>query len=130
MKTHDKIRVLREAQKITQEDLAEKLCMSASGYSKIERGETQLSIGRLQQIADILSVSVFELMPNGGGIIQTLNGAYHFNGTFNQYGDNEKQNVEKLEVQINYLKQIIEQKDKEIAIQKELLDMYRSRSSN
>lgn len=127
MQVYDKIRMLREAQKITQEELAERLSMSASGYSKIERGETQLSINRLQQIADILSVSVFELMPNSGGIIQTLNGAYHFNGTFNQYGDGAKHKIEKLEMQINHLKQMLEQKDKEIIMKNELLELYRSK---
>lgn len=127
MQTHDKIRTLREAQKITQEEFAEKLSMSASGYSKIERGETQLSINRLQQIADILSVSIFDLMPNSGGIIQTLNGAYHFNGTFNQYGDTTKQEIEKLQLKIEHLKQILEQKDKEIEIQKELLSLYKNK---
>lgn len=125
MQTHDKIRTLREAQKITQEEFAEKLSMSASGYSKIERGETQLNINRLQQIADILSVSVFDLMPNSGGIIQTLNGAYHFNGTFNQYGDTAKQEIEKLQLTIEHLKQMLEQKDKEIEMQKELLTLYK-----
>lgn len=127
MQVYDKIRMLREAQKITQEELAERLSMSASGYSKIERGETQLSINRLQQIADILSVSVFELMPNSGGIIQTLNGAYHFNGTFNQYGDGAKHKIENLEMQINHLKQMLEQKDKEIIMKNELLELYRSK---
>ena len=101
--------------------------MSASGYSKIERSETQLSIIRLQQIADILSVSIFDLMPNSGGIIQTLNGAYHFNGTFNQYGDTTKQEIEKLQLKIEHLKQILEQKDKEIEMQKELLSLYKNK---
>lgn len=128
MQIHDKIRVLREARKITQEELAEKLSMSASGYSKIERGETQLNINRLQQIADMLSVSVFELMPSSGGIIQTLNGAYHFNGTFNQYGDGAKHEIEKLQMQISHLKQMLEQKDREIAMQHQLLNLYKDSS--
>ncbi|VEG13505.1 helix-turn-helix domain-containing protein [Moraxella cuniculi] len=116
MQTHDKIRTLREAKKITQEEFAEKLSMSASGYSKIERGETQLNLNRLQQIADILAISVFDLLPSSGGIIQTLNGAYHFNGTFNQYSD-AQQEIEKLQLTISHLNQLLEQKQQQIDMQ-------------
>lgn len=42
METHEKIRLMRELNKWSQEDMAEKLAMSAGGYAKIERGETQL----------------------------------------------------------------------------------------
>ena len=86
MQTHEKIRSLREFKKITQEELAEKLAMSTSGYSKIERGETRLDIERLQRIANILEVNVFDLMPqNDSNTIYTLNGIYFyyiFNGEF------------------------------------------------
>ena len=44
MQTHDKIRSIREQSNWTQEDMAEKLNMSISGYSKIERGETKVNI--------------------------------------------------------------------------------------
>ena len=39
MDTHEKIRLMRELNKWSQEDMAEKLSMSAGGYAKIERGD-------------------------------------------------------------------------------------------
>ena len=53
METHEKIRLIRELNKWSQEEMAEKLAMSAGGYAKIERGETQLNIPRLEQLAAI-----------------------------------------------------------------------------
>ena len=50
METHEKIRLIRELNKWSQEEMAEKLAMSAGGYAKIERGETQLNIPRLEQL--------------------------------------------------------------------------------
>ena len=35
---HDKIRMMREFRQLSQEDMAEKMNMSLSGYAKIERG--------------------------------------------------------------------------------------------
>ena len=49
METYEKIRLIRELNKWSQEEMAEKLEMSPSGYAKIERGETILSVPRLEQ---------------------------------------------------------------------------------
>ena len=61
MHTHDKIRSIREQSNWTQEDMAEKLNMSISGYSKIERGETKVNIQKLQQIAEVLNINIFSV---------------------------------------------------------------------
>lgn len=58
-----RIRELREAQHLTQADMAEKLGLSVTGYAKIERGETGIRADRLQQIANIFNVNIQELLP-------------------------------------------------------------------
>jgi hypothetical protein len=67
MKQSDKlrrnIRDTREQKKLTQEELAEKLGLSVTGYAKIERGETQINYDRLEKIAKALEVGVGELIP-------------------------------------------------------------------
>ncbi len=67
MKQSDKlrrnIRDTREQKKLTQEELAEKLGLSVTGYAKIERGETQINYDRLEKIAKALEVRVGELIP-------------------------------------------------------------------
>lgn len=56
------IREIRKAQKISQADLAGELDISIMAVSKIERGQTNLSILRLEQIANVLDTSIFTLL--------------------------------------------------------------------
>lgn len=60
--TCQNIRMLREQKEITQAAMAEKLGLSETGYAKIERGESGLSIERIYQIAEVLDVSVAEIV--------------------------------------------------------------------
>jgi transcriptional regulator with XRE-family HTH domain len=53
-----RIRKLRESKDYTQENMAVELDITAGAYAKIERGETDPSITRLIQIAQILQVDV------------------------------------------------------------------------
>ncbi len=69
MGMHDKIRMMREFRQLSQEDMAEKMNMSPSGYAKIERGETRLQYDKLVQIAQIFNVSLSDLVDNDKGVI-------------------------------------------------------------
>lgn len=59
---------------LTQEHLAEQLGISVSGFSRIERDEVKVSGERLIRIAELLEVSVDELLRFGDGL------------TFNNFG--------------------------------------------
>lgn len=56
------IKKFRELKNYTRERLAAELDMSVSGYSKIERGEIDLTVSKLQKIADALDVSMSEIL--------------------------------------------------------------------
>lgn len=130
MKTHEKIRHFRELKKITQEDLAEQLSLSTSGYSKIERGETRLDIERLQKIADILEISVFDLMPqNDSNVIYTLYGGYYNNFQNLVYGNNNYE-IEKFQLIIQHKDDVIAQKEREIERLQDLLDKLSEKITN
>lgn len=58
------LRELRTARKLTQEALAERAGMSANYVGDAERGERNLSIRALWQLADGLGVPAFELLAN------------------------------------------------------------------
>jgi transcriptional regulator with XRE-family HTH domain len=49
MKVQEKIRSMRESKNWSKEEMATKLNMSVNGYSKIERGETNLHLSKLEQ---------------------------------------------------------------------------------
>lgn len=55
------IRKIRELKNFTQEQVAEQLGMTPSGYSRIERAEVGVSLEKLQRIADILGVKMSDI---------------------------------------------------------------------
>jgi transcriptional regulator with XRE-family HTH domain len=57
-----KIKQLRELKNFTQEYIAQQLDLSTRAYSKIESGETQLTINRLNEISKILEIDPFEIL--------------------------------------------------------------------
>jgi transcriptional regulator with XRE-family HTH domain len=57
-----RIRKLRESKDYTQDNMAVELEITAGAYAKIERGETDPSISRLFQIAEILKVDITALI--------------------------------------------------------------------
>ena len=56
-----RLQLLRLERNLTQEQMSEKLSLSTSAYCKIEYGETDLTLTRLNKIADILNMSAVEL---------------------------------------------------------------------
>lgn len=58
MSTGGNIKKFRALRNFTQSYMAEKLNLSLSGYSKIERDGTNISLKRLQQIAEILETDI------------------------------------------------------------------------
>ncbi|TAF72831.1 MAG: XRE family transcriptional regulator [Bacteroidetes bacterium] len=62
MSVGTKIKRVRELKNMKQETLAEKLGMTAGGYGKIERDETDVPYSRLAQIAENLGMKTEELI--------------------------------------------------------------------
>ncbi len=57
-----KIKMYRKKRGKTQADLAENLDVSSKYISAIERGEAKVSLKRLDEIAEILNVSITDLL--------------------------------------------------------------------
>jgi transcriptional regulator with XRE-family HTH domain len=107
-----KIKFIREDRKITQESIASRLGISQTAYSKIESNQTQLTIERLKEIAEILQVPETELI-SGAPInqfnIEKIEKNFAYINTFieSQKDIYEKLLIEK-DAQIQHLKEIIE----------------------
>lgn len=122
MKTNEKIRKIRESKKWSQEEIASKLKISAGGYAKIERGETALTLTRLQQIADIFEMDILDLIQR-----EDKQFIYQFNNegetnNYNVYMDRTKDNSHELEK----LHLVIQHKDEIIEQYKQLLEQKKS----
>lgn len=57
-----KIKKVRELRNFTQEYMAEHLGMSQNGYSRIERNEVEVSLTKLEKIAETLQVPAKDLL--------------------------------------------------------------------
>ncbi len=120
MNVSDKIRFMRRLKGWSQEEMAEKLEMSPNGYANIERGETDVQISRLEQIAKIFGMDLTELMSFG-----ERNILYFF-------GDNNQHvlqalnaSPETLMIELQKCQALLQQKDKEIQYLKEIIDLLK-----
>lgn len=114
-----KIKKLRELKNFTQSHLAGELGITQSAYSKMELGETEVSLTKLHKIAEVFGMSPEEIM--------TFNEQMIFNVMHNQTGngfvinkgvsDNEKKlyedQIAHLKEEINYLKKVLDKLLKE-----------------
>lgn len=121
---HDKIRMMRELRQLSQEDMAEKMNMSPSGYAKIERGETCLQYDKLVQIAQIFNVSLSDLVDNDKGVIFFMNENGN-NTSANYYsGDHSIMfEIEKLKLQLIHKDELLDQKEKELETLRKMISL-------
>jgi len=74
MQPFEKIRFIRQLKGWSQEEMANRLDMSNSGYGSIERGETDVNLSRLQEIAKIFEMELSELLRlNEGNVFHVGN---------------------------------------------------------
>ncbi|OOF85864.1 transcriptional regulator [Rodentibacter ratti] len=129
MNVNEKIRMVREINHWSQEEMAEKMNMSTNGYAKIERGETKLSLHKLEQIANIFNIDVLELMNmDGKGVLFLMN---ENASNTNYYGNNESltAEIEKLKLIITHKDEILAQKNEEISALKEIIRLLKGSES-
>ncbi len=60
--TIQKIRKLRELYRLTQEKVATTLHITQNGYSKIERGQTELTLNKFASIAKVFNMTMQEIL--------------------------------------------------------------------
>jgi transcriptional regulator with XRE-family HTH domain len=61
MKFTEKIKLLRKEREWSQEKIATKLNISLNSYGAIERGDTNLGMTRIEEIADVFEITLEEL---------------------------------------------------------------------
>lgn len=115
MESFKKIKVMREMNQLTQEEVAEQLGMSTTGYAKIERGQTNMSVEKLKQIAQIFNVNVAQLLDDNERFVICSIGDNHSNYN-NYFGTNEKLSLEN-----EKLKQLLSAKEGEIEALKKVI---------
>lgn len=130
MKTHEKIRILREDRKWTQEDMASKLNMSVQGYSKIERGDTRLNLERLGKISEIFGMDIMELLSySEKSQIQFNNVSNNesVSNTFFTNGETSDSELKRLHLIISHQVEIIENLRRENKLLSEMNELLKQK---
>lgn len=56
------IRIIREMKNISRDFVASELCMTTSGYGKIERDEIDLTLSKIIKLSEIFEISLIDLL--------------------------------------------------------------------
>ncbi|AOF53850.1 transcriptional regulator [Rodentibacter caecimuris] len=120
MKINEKIRQLREQHQLSQENMAEKLGMSVTGYAKIERGEVRSTLPRLEQISEVFEIDICELLAfgenekvyfnNSSSGSTNSNNSNHF--LFAVGNENLEKAIQQLQLMVTHKDELLLQKDK------------------
>ncbi len=128
MQVHEKIRSIRQSKNWSQEKMAEKLKISTNGYAKIERGETKAHIPKLEQIAEILELDLMELLTSREKNVFYFIGDNSPNNSNSQFTGTSNEitfEMQKLQLTIKHQKELLEQKDKNIARLEEVIQLLK-----
>jgi len=110
---HRKIKQLRVAKELTQQDMADKLNMALKTYQNFENGVTKLDYERLKTVAEILEVEVEDLInaeDSGVYIAEIKNNSVGYNGSTVTINNPESKGEREL------LEKIIASKDEQIIL--------------
>jgi transcriptional regulator with XRE-family HTH domain len=125
----EKIRKIRELKGLKQENVAQELGMSLGGYGKIERGESSISVDRLQQIAKVLDLADgMDIMKFDEQVVFNIqhNQSPSINGVVNNYSVSDTERAS-YEMRIQELKQVNQQLEKVIENQSKMIDLLQSK---
>ncbi len=116
----NRIRQIREIKGFSQEYMAEKLNMSVSGYGKIERQETEMTLNKLDVISTILDCTVEELLKfDDKFILQQINGSSEHN-----YGFVDKLTISNNDELKLLYERLLAEKDETIKQLKVIVEFY------
>lgn len=79
MSLAEQLKVIRTNEKLSQEEMAEKLGYSNNGYAKVERGESTPRKKRLKKIAEILETDLEALVGSETNHVVNIKGNCHHN---------------------------------------------------
>ncbi len=103
---------------MTQEQMAEKMHLTKNGYAKIERGQTALTVARLEKISNVFNVEINKFLKEKSNFNLLLGDNNHSNFHNHYYNTQE---IEKLPLVIKHQKELLSQKDKQIGLLEKLL---------
>ena len=108
----------REFKEIKQELLAKRLKITSAALSQLENGKTDITVSRIEQIAEVLEIDFSLLLSSPQQIINICNSPNSANGAYNsQHNTINKELVETVQAelqkkneQISFLQNLVQSK--------------------
>jgi transcriptional regulator with XRE-family HTH domain len=124
MSVNEKIRLVREAKGLTQEQMAEKLEISRNSYGDIERGDSDVKLSKLEKIAELFELQLAELVD------LSEKGTININFPCQQNKTPHENNVYvgSQTAELKEQKLLNEFKDKEIALLKRIIELMEAKT--
>lgn len=138
MQVFERIKMFRNIKGWSQEYVANQLEISLNAYGCIERGDTDVNLSRLKQIASLFEIELSELFNQSENMVLNLGGTqnnqwynYNHHQTCNvNNSDNNlslKHELEKQVLIIEMQNKAIAEKDEQIASLKKIIELLESK---
>ena len=127
MSVNEKVRLFRELNQWSQEEMAERMNMSVAGYAKIERGETNISLHKLKQIASVLQIDLLDLVSTHDSGVILVGGENNQNHFRNHYSSNQaaELEVEKLKLELKHKDELLKQRENELETLRDIVNLLK-----
>ena len=127
MSVNEKVRLFRELNQWSQEEMAERMNMSVAGYAKIERGETNISLHKLKQIASVLQIDLLDLVSTHDSGVILVGGENNQNQFRNNYYGNQsvELEVEKLKLELKHKDELLKQRENELETLRDIVNLLK-----
>ncbi len=127
MSVNEKVRLFRELNQWSQEEMAERMNMSVAGYAKIERGETNISLHKLKQIASVLRIDLLDLVSTHDSGVILVGGENNQNHFRNNYYGNQaaELEVEKLKLELKHKDELLKQRENELETLRDIVNLLK-----
>ena len=127
MSVNEKVRLFRELNQWSQEEMAERMNMSVAGYAKIERGETNISLHKLKQIASVLQIDLLDLVSTHDSGVILVGGENNQNNFRNNYYGNQSAEleVEKLKLELKHKDELLKQRENELETLRDIVNLLK-----
>ena len=127
MSVNEKVRLFRELNQWSQEEMAERTNMSVAGYAKIERGETNISLHKLKQIASVLQIDLLDLVSTHDSGVILVGGENNQNHFRNNYYGNQvaELEIEKLKLELKHKDELLKHRENELETLRDIVNLLK-----
>jgi len=125
MQVSDKLKFIRHIKHWSQEEVAHRLNISPSAYGSMERGETKLSLKRLEELAKIFEMDFTQLLDSSEKNIFNF-GSIEGDHWQNWCDHTQSEQVVELKHELEKTRLLLQEREKEVAYLRESIELFKN----